>query len=140
MDSLTPEAVRRSLAAFDARHQKIVTGLLVVMMRAPQRVRDREWMSEQLTQITLLAGEFEADTPAEGVRAVHEFLRAHAQELLSAALLLFQRVGLDLAPHAAAGFSFEEALRLGLAYLPSAETASPRDESPREPPRARDLR
>jgi hypothetical protein len=124
MDSPTPEAVRRALAAFDARHQKIVAGLLAAMMRAPQRVREREWMAEQLTQVTILAGEFEADTPATAVRAVEDFLREHAHELVSAALLLFQRVGLDIAldpaPRAAAGFTFEEALGRGLAYFPPA--------------------
>jgi hypothetical protein len=122
MDSPTPEAVRRALAVFDARQQKIVAGLLAVMMRAPHRVREREWMAEQLTQVTLLAGEFEADTPAAAVQAVEDFLREHAHELVSAALLLFQRVGLDLAPRAAAGFPFEEALGLGLAYFPPAES------------------
>jgi len=123
MDSPTPDAVRRALADFDARQLKIVAGLLAVMMRAPQRVREREWMAEQLAQVTLLAGEFEADTPTAAVSAVENFLRTHAHELVSAALLLFQRVGLDLAPRAAAGFTFEEALGLGLAYFPGSPKA-----------------
>jgi hypothetical protein len=123
VDSPTPEAVRGALAGFDALHQKIVAGLLSVMMRAPERVREREWMAEQLTEVTLLAGDFAADTPSDGVAAVQEFLRGHSGELLGAALLLLQRVGLDLAPRAAAGFTFEDALRVGLGYLPRAEPA-----------------
>lgn len=123
MDAPTPEDVRRALAPLDVRQQKIVAGLLALVMREPARVREREWMAERLTQVTLLAGEFEADTPAEGVRVVQEYLRLQAETLLNATLLLFQRVGLDLAPRAAAGFSFEEALRVGLDYLPSSGAA-----------------
>jgi hypothetical protein len=137
MDSPTPDAVRAALAGFDARHQKIVAGLLFVMMRAPERVREREWMAEQLTRVTLLAGELEADTPADGVAAVQAFLRSHATELLDAALLLFQRVALDLAPRAAAGFTVEEALCVGLGYLPPAEPAP--GAAGREDARERDL-
>jgi hypothetical protein len=135
MDAPTPDEVRHTLAPFDARHQKIVAGLLAVMMRQPQRVREREWMAEQLIEVTLFAGEFEADSPEAGVRVVQDFLHAHAEELMSASLLLFQRVALDLAPRAAAGFGFEEALRCGLEYLPSSRNAASTD----EPPLARDL-
>jgi hypothetical protein len=139
MDSPTPETVRAALAGFDERHQKIVAGLLFVMMRAPERVREREWMAEQLTRVTLLAGELEADTPADGVAVMQAFLRAHATELLDAALLLFQRVALDLAPRAAAGFTVEDALCVGLAYLPPAETAPTPETAVREEARLRDL-
>lgn len=120
MDFPDPDVVRRALANLDARDSRIVAGLLAMMMREPQRVRDREWMAERLTQVTLLAGELEADTPKDGVRRVQEFLLERAEPLLGAALLLFQRVGLDLEPRAAAGFTLEEALGVGLAYLPAA--------------------
>ena len=120
MDAPTPEEVRQALAHFDAPRQKIVAGMLTAMIQNPGRVRDREWVAEQLTQVTLLARELEADTPEAGVHAVQEFLRANAEELLRASFLLFQRVGLDLEPRVAAGFTFEEALRCGLEYLPAA--------------------
>jgi hypothetical protein len=121
VQSPTPEDVRRALADFDATSQKIVAGMLTVMMRDPERVRDREWVSEQLAQMTLLAGEFEAESPQAGVRAVEAFLKANAERLLRASLLLFQRVGLDLAPRAAEGLTFEQAIECGLAYLPSSK-------------------
>jgi len=126
----TPEDVRRALAEFDATSQKIVAGMLTVMIREPERVRDREWVSEQLAQMTLLAGEFEADSPEAGVRAVEAFLKVNAEKLLRAALLLFQRVGLDLAPRVSAGLTFEEAIECGLAYLPSSRPSP--DERGRE--------
>jgi len=118
MEAPTPQEVRCALAAFDAREQRIVAGLLALMIREPQRVREREWIAERLTEVTLLAGEFEADSPQAAVSAVQAFLQDRAGALLPATFLLFQRVGLDLAPRAAGGFSFEEALRCGLEYLP----------------------
>jgi hypothetical protein len=128
MDAPTPDDVRRALADLDVEQQKIVTGMLTVMIKNPTQVRDREWIVRQLTELTLLALEFDADTPQAGVQAVQEALRANADVLLNASFLLFQRVGLDLAPRAAAGFTFEEALRQGLEYLPDAAApSSPRD-------------
>lgn len=139
MDSPTPDEVRRALAHLDARGQKIVIGLLALMMRNPQGVREREWTAEQLSQVTLLAGGFEADSPQAAVQGVRDFLQAHGQGLLGAALFLFQRLALDLAPRAAAGFTLEEALGCALEYLPSSETAAESAvPTPAEPP-ARDL-
>ena len=51
MDAPTSEDVRRALANFDAPRQKIVAGMLTVMIKNPGRVREREWMSEQLTEL-----------------------------------------------------------------------------------------
>ena len=121
MEAPTPEDVRSTLAPLDARQQKIVAGLFTVMVQNPPKVRDREWMSEQLTHLTLLAGDFEADTPADGVQVVQDYLRVHAMELVSAAILLFQRVGLDLAPRAEEGFTIEDAMKVGLSYFPPSE-------------------
>jgi hypothetical protein len=123
MDSPTQEDVRHALASFDERLQKIVAGMLAVMIKEPSRVREKEWIVERLAEVTVMAGEFAADNPQDGVRVVQAFLEAHAEELLRACFLLFQRVGLDLAPRAAAGFTFDEALRCGLEYLPSLKGA-----------------
>ncbi len=138
----TPEEVRAALAPLDPREQKIVGGMLTVMMTEPDRVREREWIAEQLTRVTLLAGEFEGDSPDAGVQAVQDYLRDKAPGLLSASFLLFQRVGLDMAPRAEAGFSFEEALACGLQYLPlpaseGEEVARPAERNLGEQPIAR---
>ena len=118
MDAPSPEEVRQALAGFDTPRQKIVAGLFAVMIRSPEHVRDREWVARQLTEMVLLAGEFEADTPEEGVRVVQAYLHANAEELLQASYLLFQRVGLDLAAKADEGFDYQEAMRLAVGYLP----------------------
>jgi len=130
METPSPEDVRAALAKFDNRHQKIVIGMLTMMVRDPKRVREPEWISERLTEVTLLAGDFEADSPHEGVRAVQEFLAGSSVELLRASYMLFQRVGLDLAPHAAEGFTLEDALRCGLSYVPGFAPAAEADGAP----------
>ena len=74
MEAPTQEDVRGALAGFDDQRQKIVAAMLTVMIENPTRVRDREWIAEQLTQVTLLAGEFEADTPEASILALQEYL------------------------------------------------------------------
>ena len=119
METLTPADVRAALAGLDETQQKIVVGLLAAMIREPGQVREREWIAEQLTEFALVAGGFQADSAADSVEALQVYLRANADTLLSSAYLLFQRVGLDLAARVDEGFSFEEAMELGVAYLPA---------------------
>lgn len=119
MDAPTPESVRAILAPFDARHQKIVAGLFMRMIEHPARVREQEWVAEQLTEMTVLAGGFDAESPDQAIGAVRTFLQAHAEELMTATLTLFQRVGLDMAPRVEEGFTYDDAMRHALTYMPS---------------------
>jgi len=121
VDTPSPDDVRQTLARFDGRHQKIVSGMVGVMMQSPTQVRDKEWVAEQLTQLTLMAGDFEPESADEGVKLVREFLQNHATELLNASFLLFHRVALDMEPKASEGFSFEDAMKRVLEYLPEVE-------------------
>lgn len=120
MTEPTPDQVRFAMAHFDARQQKIVASLLAVMMKNPTRVREREWISEQLTELTLLAGDFDATSPLEGVQAVQDYLQANSEELVCATFLLFQRVGLDMSSRVEEGFTLADALECGLGYMPFA--------------------
>lgn len=120
----SPEEVRERLASLDARSQKVVAGLVTVMMRHPARVREREWMAEQLAGVALLTGDVEGDSAQAATDALREWLRPRADGLLEAAFLLFGRAGLDLAPRAGT-FTPEEALAHALGYLPA--TAPTRD-------------
>lgn len=117
----TADDTRAALARLDARGRKIVIGIFSFMVQEPARVKDREWMAQKLTEVTLLAGEYEADSADQAIRAVQDELREHAPSLLAAALTVFQRVGLDLADRAASGFTFEDALAAAVAYLPEDE-------------------
>lgn len=120
----TADDVRRALARLDPRQEKIVAALFTAMARDAGRVRDLEWVSEQLAHATLLAGGFEAGSTDEGVAQVQAYLEAHANGLLDAAYLLFQQVARDLEPRVATGFTLEDAVRCALAYLPSIEPRS----------------
>ena len=118
MDAPTGDDVRAALADLNSNKQKIVAGLLTVLMKNPTRVREREWVAEQLTQLSLLAGEFEASTPNDGVEAVQAFLRENSEELVRATFLLFQRVGLDMSARAHENPGLEDALKCALEYFP----------------------
>jgi hypothetical protein len=113
----SPDDVRRRLSALDERSAKVVAGLVTVMMRHPARVREREWMAEQLASVALLAGDFEADSAQGAAADLQAWLRGRTDGLLEAAFALFGRAGLDLAPRAGQ-LTPEEALAHALAYLP----------------------
>ena len=113
-------ALTLSLASMDSQQRKVIGGFLVVLFQHPQRVRDREWLLEQLTQIIVLAGDFE--TPTE----VQQYLEAQKDELLNGALRIFGCVGKDLAPKVSAGITHEDAMLQALTYLGLADL--PRDE------------
>ena len=117
MSAPSPDDVRNTLSQLDERGRKVVAGVFGLMIRSPERVRDREWVSQQLADVALVGLEAEVDSPDEAVTAVQELLRAEAPIFLQASFLLFQRVGLDLAPRAEAGFTFEEAMETALGYL-----------------------
>lgn len=132
MNAPTPESVREALDGFGPREQKILIGLFTVMVREPARVREREWIVEQLAELVLVTGEFEDTTPEEGLVVVRDFLTAHSDDLLNAAFLLFQRVGEDLAPRAAEGFGLEDAVQRALEYFPAASREDYESDSSRE--------
>lgn len=129
MSEPTPSEVRQALSHFDGRQQKIVSGLLVAMMQNPTRVKERDWIVEQLAELTLLTGEFEDESPESGAQAVKDFVGSNLDEILNAAYLLFQRVGLDLAPRAAEGFSLEDAVKVAVDYLPTAGNGAAANEN-----------
>ena len=126
----SPDSVRRRLAALDERSRKVVAGLVTVMMRHPARVREREWMAEQLASVALLAGDAQADSTQQAAAELQDWLRPRADGLLEATFQLFGRAGLDLAPRAAT-LTPAEALAHALNYLPDAQApAADRDLGP----------
>ena len=116
MNTPSPTEVRQSLALLDARQHKLVGGVLAVMIKNPDRVRDREWITEQLTHLYLLASDAEGDGP-DGVVEAQRYLEANVNPILNASYQLFLRVAEDLAPRAQAGFTFEKAMEQAMAYF-----------------------
>jgi hypothetical protein len=117
-DTSGREALRATLTRLDERQRKIVGGVIAIMVENPERVREREWIAEQFTQVALLACGFE---DVAGAQQGGELLQAYVQEnvgpLLNACYELFQVVGDDLAPRLSAGLSRQDAVAHALSYL-----------------------
>jgi len=87
-----PAALRAELARLSQEARKVVGGLVVVMMREPERVREREWVLENYT---LLASDALGLDDA-AVAELQEFVRAERDGVLNATMRLFLRVAQDL--------------------------------------------
>ena len=123
MQAPSTEQVRAALSGLGSRETKIVAGVFAKLVHEPTRARDREWVAQQLTEVTVLAGGFPADSPDQAIEAVRAYLEEHSEELLRSTFLLFQRVGMDLRERAPDGFCFEDAMHQALGYLPAAPGA-----------------
>ncbi|MBL8733724.1 MAG: hypothetical protein JNN13_15235 [Planctomycetes bacterium] len=114
----TAAAVRERLAPLDDLDKKVLGGLLATWMAAPQRVRDREWVSEQFVHLANAAIGAGDDGPATSadVERVRSFARDRMPAIEAAALLVFVRVAADLQARGGA-FTFAAAQELVRGYL-----------------------
>lgn len=87
-----PADLRAELAGLSQTARKVVGGLVVVMMREPERVRDREWLLENYTLLSSEALGLGDDE----VEQLKEFVRSERDAVLNATLRLFLRVARDL--------------------------------------------
>ena len=118
----TREQIRATISELAPREQKIVGGMFAVMIRHPENVRDREWISEQFTNIALLSmGEIEnlgedAASPMAMMEALTSYTKEHAAPLLNLCFALFQRVAEDLAERESPP-EFQEAMAQAMSYF-----------------------
>jgi len=122
MQSSDPrQGLRATLATFDDRRKKIVGGVIVVMIENPERVKQREWISEQFTEIVLLTGDYErTGSVDEGVAHVGDYVRENIDAVLNACYLLFQLTAEDLAPKLEQGVTREQAVTHAMTYMVAA--------------------
>lgn len=95
----TPDEVAALVAPLDQRDRKVLGGLVVCMMREPQRVRDREWLSERFVELANVAqhgGDRDSIATDADVAAVAAYARARMTPVLNAAFALFLRTAADL--------------------------------------------
>lgn len=114
------DALRAQLTHFDDVERKVVGGMLAVIFAAPDRIRDREWMAEQYTQVALVTGQFEeAEHAHEGFERAREWIRAHIGEHLGACIALFVHVAEDMRRQHGeeGGFSAADAMVQALGYF-----------------------
>lgn len=91
-------ALRAELSGFEDREKQIVGALFALMIAHPERVKDREWISEQFVR---LAGvHFDGEATRGGGVSLPPELEAYTLEysapVLNACYALFVRVGEDL--------------------------------------------
>ncbi|MDF1798861.1 MAG: hypothetical protein P1V81_06770 [Planctomycetota bacterium] len=87
-----PEAMRAELDGLAAEERKVIGGMIVAMMREPDKLRDREWLLEAYSHIASQALEL-GDERLEELR---EWIRSHRDTCLNASFRLFLRVARDL--------------------------------------------
>jgi hypothetical protein len=90
--NLDPAVVRAELAALSHTGRKIAGGLVVVMMREPERVREREWLLENFTLLSAKALELGDANQAE----LQAYVRRERDAVLNATFRLFLRVAQDV--------------------------------------------
>lgn len=116
--ALDRDALRATLAGFDERRKKIVGGVIAIMIENPSRVREREWIAEQFTQVALLACDFEdVGSAREGQERLQAYVRANIDPVLNACYRLFQVVGADLTERGHAALTREDAVAHALGYF-----------------------
>jgi len=84
--------MRSELDALSPESRKVVGALIVVMMREPDKVRDREWLMEAYSHIASQALEM-GDEKLDELR---DWIRANRDACMNAGFRLFLRVARDL--------------------------------------------
>lgn len=122
MEVPSREDLRRDLSTFDEVQKKAVGGMLAVMFGSPERIKDREWISEQFTQVALLTGQFEgAEHAHEGVLDAQAWIQGNITPVLNACFALFVHVAEDMrGSREGQTFSASDAMIQALGYFDAA--------------------
>jgi hypothetical protein len=112
-------SLRSELAALTPAAQKTAAGVIVVMMREPERVRDREWLLEVFTRVAGRALGFPERPSAAQTDELRRFARQNHRQVLNLCAALFVRVAEDLlaSGQAPASADLATATRLALGYF-----------------------
>ena len=116
------DALRATLREFDEIQTKVIGGVLAVMFGEPTKIQDREWMSEQFTQVALLTGQFEEVEHAHvGLELAQAWIQSNISPLLNACFALFVHTADDMRrEHGEGEFSASDAMIQALGYFDAA--------------------
>lgn len=119
MNIPTRDELRAELAGFDETRKKVVGGMLALMFQSPEKARDRDWLAEQFTQVSLLTGQFEdVEHAHEGLEVAQGWIRSNIDPVLNACFALFVLVAEDVQQEdAAAELTTADAMLRALAYF-----------------------
>jgi|FLOH01.1.fsa_nt_gi hypothetical protein len=127
LTSPEPDRLHTDLMALAEGPSKIVAGLVVLMMKEPQKVRDREWLMEAYTHIAAQALEM-GDAR---LQELQEIIRTERDSVLNLSFQLFMRVAEDAAALGGTP-TLAQASMMALAYFsdgpsPTFEAVEPED-------------
>lgn len=99
MQAPTPEEVRALIDTLDSLDRKVAGGVLTLLMREPEKVRDEEWLAERFVEVAVVAHGFPEDGTAttDDVEVVRTYAEARRRPILNAAIALFVRTAVELA-------------------------------------------
>ncbi len=90
------DALRAEINAFDALQQKVAAAMTLVLIRAPGQIRDREWISEQLTHLAAKAHGFEDEPDPEQLACLRGWILENRDTVLNAAFAVFAHTAREL--------------------------------------------
>ena len=115
-DDRASDPLGASLRELPAHDKKIVGSLITTMIRHSEKVRDREWMSEQFVAAVALASDLEESSdPSGGVDDVQAYAKANIDRLMQLSFGLFARVAAEMAERN--GFSYDDAVGCAMDQL-----------------------
>jgi hypothetical protein len=114
-------ALRETIQDFDPLTQKVVGGVVMAMIAAPDQVTDREFLAETLAKVAAKAHGLpdpsqEPQTPEQTER-LRAWILAHRDRVLDAAFAVFVRSAEDLRGSPAGELTPERAAAAALVYL-----------------------
>ena len=112
------DRLRQTLSAFDARRQKIAGGMITVMIGNADRVRDREWICQQFTELVQMTGEIDDEaTPPEVVAELQAYVQANIDAVMNACFELFLCVAEDMSAQADVNPTHSDAVARAMTYF-----------------------
>jgi hypothetical protein len=106
-DLPTAEELRLQIRALDPTQKKVLGGLIVLMIRNHDRVKDKEWIFESLARLSVPAlGLEEAGEVDHDLDAVQDFVKRSSSVILNSAFPLFAAVADDMRQKMADGESY----------------------------------
>ncbi|MFT4709371.1 MAG: hypothetical protein ACI8Q9_000491 [Planctomycetota bacterium] len=89
----SPEELKAQLMGLGADERKVIAGMVVLMMKEPGKIRDREWLLEAYTHISAQALEM----GDERLEQLKELVQERRDLVLNTSFALFFRVAQDAA-------------------------------------------
>jgi hypothetical protein len=114
-----PDQIRAAVALLEPTERKVLGGMIVLMIRNHDKIKDREWVAENFTRLSVGALGLEEDRAVdEDIATVNTFIETSMGPVLNAAFPLFSQVATDMqARTGAQGFTLEDACAQALSYF-----------------------